>query len=161
MDFRLLVIDLSTGKSETRLVDPKYTRQFIGGGGGGGGARRASAVGGPCPRPRSARPGQPAAVDDRPAHGDERPHDRTVLDLRPIAPDRAVGGGESRRLRRAGVALCRLRWRPHHWPRAETRVSLDPQRPGRDSRRGAFVGRGRYEGNAAPYQGRGGGNRSG
>ena len=33
MDFRLLVVDLSTGKSETRIVDPKYTRQFIGGSG--------------------------------------------------------------------------------------------------------------------------------
>ena len=33
MDYRLLVVDLSTGKSETRIVDPKHTRQFIGGSG--------------------------------------------------------------------------------------------------------------------------------
>ncbi len=33
MDFRLLVVDLASGKTETRIVDPAYTRQYIGGSG--------------------------------------------------------------------------------------------------------------------------------
>ncbi|MCX6025415.1 MAG: hypothetical protein NTY23_04005 [Chloroflexi bacterium] len=33
MDYRLLVVDLSSGKSETRIVDPKHTHQYIGGSG--------------------------------------------------------------------------------------------------------------------------------
>ncbi len=33
MDFRLLVVDLTSGKTGTRIVDPAYTRQYIGGSG--------------------------------------------------------------------------------------------------------------------------------
>jgi aldehyde:ferredoxin oxidoreductase len=33
MGFRLLVVDLTSGKTETRIVDPAYTRQYIGGSG--------------------------------------------------------------------------------------------------------------------------------
>ncbi len=33
MDFRLLAVDLTSGETETRIVDPAYTRQYIGGSG--------------------------------------------------------------------------------------------------------------------------------
>jgi len=33
MDYRLLAVNLTSGKTETRIVDPAYTRQYIGGSG--------------------------------------------------------------------------------------------------------------------------------
>ncbi len=33
MDYRLLVVDLTSGKTETHIADPTYTRQYIGGSG--------------------------------------------------------------------------------------------------------------------------------